>query len=655
MFLNEEEQSQLFKKNSIKHKKRNKFIKNNNYLLKSHLSYINNNNEEPISLTEHSNILNEYGEELKFLSMKRKNINPKENLYTFKECQNNNSNINISLHDKKRGKNEIQEVNENYKIKKNLKKEEDIKMSQLFNLYHYLFMKSGLDCTKLSRFVDYLSNEIKVNEYNSYKDYQKITFEEIKKKILNLNNEEPENVLINNIINQYFHCNFKNSIMEKILNKINKLLINKNNNSFENKTISINNNIYGKSLKIKKDKSSYSNLLIEKLNNTNCDSCLSLSNDSEFFKSIIYFSNKLLFNKNKSLISDKTVLKSLEDSRNLLSTYKEENNQQFNQKDKNYLNDILVNKKLRRYIKNKLIPIKKSFNNKFLNNLDKNNFNKIINLIINNKIDYKNNIDIFNDFQIPQRDSKKELNLFKIILYLIFGITITYKYHNYLSKSDLTILNPIFQHFKQADIFSILNLQNKKKVNLKKIKKKENNKIKIKIDINESFKNSNDSLIEEKIIEDSRKENQIIKIVLDSNDFNENKNNNDNINTNEPYINGIFQLKIPTSNQENRKDYNKKDNHKENSINFDLMERNNNIGLKLKKKLESKKINFHKKLLKELSKGNDIFKLNIIKLKREKEYKKKDIDIKEIYNGDVIKYDEKEQKIKHEENFIKIK
>ena len=166
MFLNEEEKSKLSKnKKSLNHKKRKKISKTNNYLLK-YSNIPNDVNEERISLTEHFNILNEYGEELKFLSMKRKNFIPNDNIYHFKENPNNNPSIIICVNDKKpnkkRGKSDSKKVSEK-KINKNLnnKNEDSIKMSQLFNLYHYLFIKSGLDCKKPSRFVDYLSNEIK--------------------------------------------------------------------------------------------------------------------------------------------------------------------------------------------------------------------------------------------------------------------------------------------------------------------------------------------------------------------------------------------------------------------------------------------------------------------------------------------------------------
>ena len=688
MFLNEEEKSKLSKnKKSFNHKKRKKISKTNNYLLK--YSKISNDvNEERISLTEHFNILNEYGEELKFLSMKRKNFIPNDNIYHFKENPNNNPSIIICVNDKKpnkkRGKSDSKKVSEK-KINKNLnnKNEDSIKMSQLFNLYHYLFIKSGLDCKKPSRFVDYLSNEIKSNNKSLYKE-NKITFEEIKKNILNLDNKEPENILINKIINEYFHCNFKNSIMEKITKKINKFLINQNNKIEmkksdnlnlinDNNSVSINTETYEKSLKIKREKFSYSNLLVEKINNNNYTSYLSLTNDSDYFKSIIYLSNKILINKNSKLITDTTILKSLEDNRNLLKSFKEDNKEQSNQNDKKYLSDILTNKKLKKYVKNKLICIKQSFNNQILKNLNKNNFNKIINLLLNCKIDDIKNIELFNDSQLSNKSKNNELSLFFILLCFIFCITIINKNRDDLAKSDLNILNPIFQYLKRNDIFSNLKLQNQKKLKIKKIKnnekEKNNNKIKIKIENNKEFSIDNSHSTEERKIENSNKDNKIIKIILDSNDYNENSsiikngvNKNEKINKKESYINGVLSFKLPISNNnniENNKEFIKNYNYKE--------EKDLNLNLKyiknIKVNMKSNKINFQKKILKELSIGHDIFKLNCTKfkerrVKEENKKKEKEIEKNNNDNDNILIYEdnnnEEIKKIKNENNIIRI-
>ena len=677
MFLNEEEQSKLYKNKRTFHKKRKKISKNNNYFLKySKISY--DDNKERISLTEHSNILTEYEDELKFLAKKRKNIITNGNMNDFEGNPNNIIFVNEKEPNKKRGKTDSKKINEkkNYKNKNN-KNADDIKMSQLFKVYHSLFIKSGLDCKKPSRFVDYLSNEIRINDNSLNKYNHKITFEEIKKNILNLDNKDTENILINKIINEYYHCNFENSIMEKIIKKINKLLNNQNNNIEmeksdslnDNNNISINNEIYDKSLKIKREKFSYSNLLVEKLNNNNYQSCLSLTNDSDYFKSIINISNKILINKNQNLINDKTILKSLEDNKKLLKSFKEENKEQSNQNEKQYLNNILTNKRLMKYVKNKLICIKQSFNNQILKNLNKNNFNKILHLLINSKIDDIKNLEIFNDLHISNNSKNNEISLFFILFCFIFYITIINRNRDDLAKSDLNILNPIFQYLKRNDIFSNLKLQNQKKLKIKKIKnnekEKNNNKIKIKIENNKEFSIDNSHSTEERKIENSNKDNKIIKIILDSNDYNENSSiikngiNKNEINKKEPYINGVLSLKLPISNNnnniENNKEFIKNYNYKE--------EKDLNLNLKyiknIKVKMKSNKINFQKKILKELSIGHDIFKLNCTKFKERRvkeENKKKEIE--KDNNDNILIYEdnnnEEIKKIKNENNIIRI-
>ena len=190
MLLNEELESKISEnKSSIntKKKKRKRKSKHYKYLTKKVYKYYNNDNDDKISLTEHNNILNEYEEELKFLNIKRKAA---ENID--KEKQNNNSSIIICVNNNKKDNNSnIFEDNYSYNEKKsfnNNNKNEKIKISQLYNLYHYLFVKSGLDCVSPSRFVDYLSNEISETKDNSLKK-DKINFENIKKILLNLDKD----------------------------------------------------------------------------------------------------------------------------------------------------------------------------------------------------------------------------------------------------------------------------------------------------------------------------------------------------------------------------------------------------------------------------------------------------------------------------------
>ena len=229
MFLKEENQIKLSNNHlsilNNNYNKRNNCSTNFDYYFKKSFD---NENEERISLTEHSNILSEYEQELNFLGMKRKNINFLDNNNISKDNTDNNLSTIICLDNKIADLQRNKNINNISKERKKRKKmnEDNIKISELFKLYHYLFIKSGLDCSKPSSFVDYLANEINGSELNlSLKGKHKINFEQIKKIVLNLKNENDENALIYKIFDDYFHCSFKNGIIEKIIDKINKILI----------------------------------------------------------------------------------------------------------------------------------------------------------------------------------------------------------------------------------------------------------------------------------------------------------------------------------------------------------------------------------------------------------------------------------------------
>ena len=173
--------------------------------------------------------------------MKRKNINALDNNTTSNENSNNYLSVNICP-DNKIPDLQRKKYNNNKKETNPQKEHNDIiKMSELFKLYHYLFIKSGLDCKKPSHFVDYLANEINESDLNLISREHRITFEHIKKIALNLKNED-DNILIYKIINEYFHCSFKNSIIEKLIEKMNKIIINKNNYYIEKKDNNNNSN-----------------------------------------------------------------------------------------------------------------------------------------------------------------------------------------------------------------------------------------------------------------------------------------------------------------------------------------------------------------------------------------------------------------------------
>ena len=658
MLLNEELESKISEnKSSIntKKKKRKRKSKHYKYLTKKVYKYYNNDNDDKISLTEHNNILNEYEEELKFLNIKRKAA---ENID--KEKQNNNSSIIICVNNNKKDNNSnIFEDNYSYNEKKsfnNNNKNEKIKISQLYNLYHYLFVKSGLDCVSPSRFVDYLSNEISETKDNSLKK-DKINFENIKKILLNLDKDNIENSLIDKLIKEYFHCTFKHSIFEKIIKKVNNIIINQNDNNNnlylnnDNNSININNNIYDKNTKSKKDKYNYSNLLVEKLKNNNYKSSLSMSNDSELFKSIIYMNNKHSINNNN--ISEKTIINSLEAFKDKLNSFKKENKENVNKNNKEYLKNTLKSKKLRKYINNKLFSFNQSFNNnKILKILDDNIFNQIIKLLIDNKNGIKNIIKKINELKIPENINKNDVSNFLILLFFMAGITIINNDPNEISKSDLSILTPVFQYFNTIDKLSNIKINKKKKIKIKKTNNKNANKIKIKIDDTNSEKSkigNTQSYNEEKKLEDEnngeKEKEKIINIILNNNDnslINQKISNNDNKSyKNDSSTNEIVSIKIPNSN---------KANNFQNSNNNNIL-----IGKDIISEFKNENFefnNFQKKLLNDLSLGKDIFKLDCVKIR---EKKTKNINDKkgEIYSEINIEIDEETEKINNEGNYIK--
>ena len=698
MLLNEEEQKKTSK---IKISTNQKIIKKNNNFkyykgsLKNYKSYYNNDNdEEKISLIEHQNILNEYKNELKFLNMKRKKEDSYENINNNTNGKpNNNQNIVICVDNKELNQNcnkkNYEPHKKDGKSSANINGNVDMKISKLHNIYHYLFEKNGLECNTPSRLVDYLSNNIDNNNINNnnfnFPNKDKLNFDDIKKLINSLENEDIENILINKLIKQYFHCTFKHSVIQKLITKINKYIINgnKNNNikhtdnleiANDINSMSINIDTFEKNSKNKKDRHLYSNLLDEKLKN-NYESCLSLTNDLDYFKSIIYLSNKYILNKNKKGLSDKTLIKPLEANRDLLKSYKAENQYNSNQCDKKYLNNLLKNKKLRKYINNKLFCFKESFKNGILNSLDKYKFNEIINILISNKKEEKEKLKILNEFYLSKKVKKNDIINFLTLVSFISCIIIINKNTNQdlLLKSDLALLNPLFKYFNKFDNFPNLELKPKKKIKIKKINEnKKNNKIRIKLEDennSETIINNPQDKIEESKIEEENKEEQgkIIKIILDNNDitlYDENqnnktiKNNNKTIHTNE-----FLTMKLPSSTEDNSIIKNEKNNnikdYNQNNFKYNLIKKNINskfgIRNKTQNNLDKKFQLIHKRLLKQLSQGNDIFKLKYAKIKEREKRTEIDEEKDKIYGNNQINIEIKEEttKIKNGNNLMK--
>ena len=603
------------KKNKTNHKnkRKRKGPKYSNYIPKTTLFSNINNKEEKISLTEHTNILNEYQEELNFLGIKRKNSNNLLNIDNNEEIPNNNTNTNSKS-------NLISNDEPN-------KEDNSIKILDLYKLYHNLFIKSGIEGSRPSNFIYYLLNDIN-DSLLSNKSSSKINFGDIKKLILKLPSEEPENSLINILINEYFHSDFSGNSMEKIITKINNSLIDqdknkiflKNSNDIDNNN---NNKIYyinddddkndidtiDKSSKTKKDKLKYANIFNEKMNKNNYLSCLSLTNDLEYFKSFLFVYNKYL--KESNLI-DKNLENSLETNKQLLKSFNEENKEIANEVDKAYLNNILKNKKLRKYISKKLIHFQKCNKNKILNILDKYNFNYIGKILIDNEIENLNKLKTFNNLNNHNFD-KTDISNFLTLILIFIGITLINNSSNISPKNDLTLLFPFFNYFKQLDI----NIQKPQKFR-KRISK--GNKIKIKLDntIIKEFNNDNSKNKEEKKVETENSYHN--KFPFNNNEFKLNKNEENKINNIiKPIKKNSSLLKVHNSNKEtsivnDRKinNINMNENEKNsNKLFLNYLKNENNKQNQNNKNQEKNNLNkFRNKLIKKLSFCHDIFKLN---------------------------------------------
>lgn len=601
------------KKNKTNHKnkRKRKGPKYSNYIPKATLFSNINNKEEKISLTEHTNILNEYQEELNFLGIKRKNSNNLLNIDNNEEIPNNNTNTNSKS-------NLISNDEPN-------KEDNSIKILDLYKLYHNLFIKSGIEGSRPSNFIYYLLNDIN-DSLLSNKSSSKINFGDIKKLILKLPSEEPENSLINILINEYFHSDFSGNSMEKIITKINNSLIDQDKNKIflkNSNDIDNNNKIYyinddddkndidtiDKSSKTKKDKLKYANIFNEKMNKNNYLSCLSLTNDLEYFKSFLFVYNKYL--KESNLI-DKNLENSLETNKQLLKSFNEENKEIANEVDKAYLNNILKNKKLRKYISKKLIHFQKCNKNKILNILDKYNFNYIGKLLIDNKIENLNKLKTFNNLNNHNFD-KTDISNFLILILIFIGITLINNSSNISPKNDLTLLFPFFNYFKQLDI----NIQKPQKFR-KRISK--GNKIKIKLDntIIKEFNNDNSKNKEEKKVETENSYHN--KFPFNNNEFKLNKNEENKINNIiKPIKKNSSLLKVHNSNKEtsivnDRKinNINMNENEKNsNKLFLNYLKNENNKQSQNNKNMEKNNLNkFRNKLIKKLSFCHDIFKLN---------------------------------------------
>ena len=458
--------------------------------------------KEQISIYEFTNKLKEYQEELAFLSKKRNaDINIEKIISYQKSNQNksnsalNNDNKNKNNNSKNKKSENIKDINNNNTNSKNLnlqntspnqnlnqintKTEVDNENSTLiidfYKLYYHLFESNRLDNSKPYKFVDYLITGDNLL-FNLKKD--KSRFEEIKKgmTLKPKNNLLISEQLLNKSIYEYLRCDFSNSFMKKLAEKVNIFLMNRYLNKKRGK------NSLETSISLeKKDKFTYSNFLADKLKDNVNKSCLSFTNDTEYFKSLIYVCNKYSKYIGKKEIPEKILIESLEKNKKILESFKntgEETCDVAKKIEDDYLKDLLHNKSIKKYTSKKL----KSFNgelvenNKILKNIDLNNFYKILNIIIKNKNDddidklYKllEEENIFIDPDKNNKIDKNDLRSFIILFRFLLELVLTNKLNDINTINNLNENNVNNNITLTREIYEFINLiqfNNRQKIN----------------------------------------------------------------------------------------------------------------------------------------------------------------------------------------------
>ena len=532
--------------------------------------------KEQISVNEMTNKLNEFQEELAFLNKKRGADINIEKIISYQDNNQikpvnalNNDNKNKNSKNKKveniKNKNlnsQNDDPNQNL-TQNNTKTEEENQNSTLiidyYKLFYSLFESNRLDNSKPYKFVDYLITGDNLL-FNLKKD--KSRFEEIKKgmTLKPKNNIPLSEQLLNKSIYEYLRCDFSNSFMKKLTERVNVFLMNRYINKRKGKN-SLENSVSAE----KKDKFTYSNFLADKLKENVNKSCLSFTNDIEYFKSLIYVCNKYSKFIGKKEIPEKVLIESLEKNKKILESFKAEGGEPFETSQKiesEYLSDLLHNKSIRKYTTKKLKSLNTEIleNNKMLNSLDIDKFYKIMNIIIKNKNDddvdklYK----IFDEEQLlidkDDKIGKNELKNFVIIFRFLLDLELTNnlnnKQDNNFNQNKLNNISILKEMYEYINLIQLNNSQALNKVeNMNMPNGKENE---------ENVDNVNNI---NKNIEDENNKNNI--------DINSNNENNININVNNNNNNAnvkpkrksaknskIIQFKIPYSTNNNNSNIN---------------------------------------------------------------------------------------------------
>ena len=298
----------------------------------------NNKKKEQLSLFEYTHKLNDYQEELAFLQKKRNsdiNIEKISSFYNKSQNKSNsalNNNENNNKNNNSKNKKIEKEINnnsinnnkninitniaQNKSTKNEIENENSTLIIDFYKLYYHLFDSNRLDNSKPYKFVDYLITGDNLL-FNLKKD--KLRFEEIKKgmSIKPKNNSSINEQLLYKYLYEYLKCDFSNSFMKKTAEKINIFLMNryiskkKEKNSAENSIVID-----------KKDKFTYCNFLADKLKDNSIRSTLSFTNDTDYFKSLIYICNKYSKYIGKKEIPEKFLIESLEKNKKILENFK---------------------------------------------------------------------------------------------------------------------------------------------------------------------------------------------------------------------------------------------------------------------------------------------------------------------------------------------
>ena len=456
--------------------------------------------KEQLSLLEFASKLNEYQEEINFLKKKRNADINIEKINSFQKKSQNKSNgalNNIIDSNENKNKNNntkhkklgnLKDINDNINNNKIINNEVNIELNKtnskaeidnekstliidFYKLYYHLFQSNRLDNSKPYKFVDYLIAGDNLL-FNLKKD--KIRLEEIKKGISMKpkNNSSINEQLLNKSIYEYLKCDFSNSLMKKMAEKINIFLMNRYTSKKKEKNSAENSMCLEK-----KDKFTYSNFLSDKLKDNSYKSCLSFTNDTDYFKSLIYVCNKYSKYIGKKEIPEKILIESLEKNKKILENFKNSKEDCVEAKkiEMGYLKDLLHNKSIRKYISKKL----RSFNNDILENnailksLDMDNFYKILTIIIKNKSDddldklyklFEENITLQDSLKLDKNDLKNFIIIFKFMLEFLIANQAYDGIHSY-NTNKVNSINNILLLKEIYDNANKIQLNNKQKFN----------------------------------------------------------------------------------------------------------------------------------------------------------------------------------------------